>query len=59
MNRLLTSFTLLAVTSGLSAAQQPSIYVDIGSVSGGAGTPSSTFGAAASTGGFWNDLDLD
>ena len=59
MNRLVTTLALLGSTAGLSAAQQPSIYVDIGSTSGGAGTPASTFGAAASTGGFWNDLDLD
>ena len=59
MNRLLYGLAAAIATGGVTLAQQPSIYVDIGSVSGGAGTPATTFGAAASVGGFWNDLDLD
>ena len=59
MNRLLRGLAVIASTTGVGLAQQPSIYVDIGSVSGGAGTPTSTFGAAAGTSGHWNDLDLD
>ncbi|MDG1491601.1 MAG: hypothetical protein P8M11_06835 [Planctomycetota bacterium] len=59
MNRLLHSLAIAIASGGVALAQQPSIYVDIGSVSGGAGTPATTFGAAASVGGFWNNLNLD
>ena len=59
MNRLFKGLSVAAFTTGLGFAQQPSIYVDIGSVSGGAGTPTNAFAAAAGTAGFWNDLDLD
>ena len=47
---LLTSFAV---------AQQPAIFVDVGSASFGFGVPSPGYSAAASIGGQWNGLDSD
>ena len=52
---------LLAAACLMSAAwaQQPSIFIDVGSLAFGSGIPSNGYAAAAPVGGQWNGVDAD
>lgn len=59
MHRL-SQFTLAAACLAASAsAQQPSLFVDIGSLTFGFGVPTTGYAAAAPIGGQWNAMDTD
>lgn len=54
MKTPLLTATAPLLLGAAAAAQQPSLYIDIGSPMSPAGSPSSAYGAAAGTPGFWN-----
>ena len=57
--KALNSLLVLSFLTSIASAQQPSIYIDVGSIAQGFGVPTSDYAAAAPMGGVWNALDAD
>ena len=53
------SLAVAACLLSTASAQQPAIFIDVGSVAFGAGVPATGYAAAAPVGGLWNALDAD